>query len=148
MCTVDRPIHIIGRGDQESNLKRLARELGLSSRTTWTEWCSPSDLVQVAARASVAVLPSWHESFGNVMAEAMAVGTPLVTTNVGSVPEVVGPHAVLVAPGDVEGLSSAIHQTLNNEIETTRRSSNGKEWVRSCFHWDEVAARFEAVYSA
>jgi glycosyltransferase involved in cell wall biosynthesis len=81
------------------------------------------------------------------MAETLAIGTPLVTTNAGSIPEVVGDYASMVPVGDVAALGHAIRTVLDDPQYAAERSIQGRNWVRQRFHWDEVAARFEAVYT-
>ena len=61
------------------------------------------------------VLPSRYESFGNVM-ETLAIGTPLVSTMAGSIPEVVGPYAELVNVDDVEGLTAAYSMFMDFQM--------------------------------
>jgi glycosyltransferase involved in cell wall biosynthesis len=143
---IDRPIHIIGRGEREQALRNQSERLGISHRVTWTSWCEPDELAREVAAASVVVLPSRHESFGNVMAETLAIGTPLVTTNAGSIPEVVGKYASMVPVGDVKALSEAIKTVLDNPDAAQIQSQAGRKWVKKRFHWHEVAARFEVVY--
>ncbi|MGB0647303.1 MAG: glycosyltransferase family 4 protein [Bradymonadia bacterium] len=140
-------LHVIGRGDQEIALKDLARRLGVSQRVRWTDWCDPETLADEVASSSLVVLPSRHESFGNVMAETLAIGTPLISTNTGSIPEVVGPYAELINVDDVEGLTTAMTHVHAHSDEVKARAAEGREWVRSRYHWDEVAARFEEVYA-
>jgi glycosyltransferase involved in cell wall biosynthesis len=81
------------------------------------------------------------------MAETLAIGTPLVTTNAGSIPEVVGEYASMVVAGDVPALSKAIQAVLASPDAAQVQSEAGREWVKKRFHWHEVAARFEKVYS-
>lgn len=147
VAEIERPVHIIGRGEREKALKAQSERLGIAHRVSWTTWCEPDALAQEVASAGVVVLPSRHESFGNVMAETLAIGTPLVTTNAGSIPEVVGEYASMVSAGDVGALRSAVQAVLDDPEAAELRSKRGRAWVEKRFHWDEVAARFEAVYT-
>ncbi len=146
VAEIERPVHIIGRGEREKALKAQSEQLGMSHRVTWTPWCEPEALAREVASAAVVVLPSRHESFGNVMAETLAIGTPLVTTNAGSIPEVVGQHASMVVAGDSKALNIAIQAVFDDPNAASTRSKEGRLWVEKRFHWDEVAARFEEVY--
>ena len=58
------------------------------------------------------MLPSWHEGFGLPVLEAMALGVPVVASNRGALPEVVGDAGLLVAPDDARGLAAAIESVL------------------------------------
>lgn len=91
----------------------------------------------------VLVLPSYEEPFGTVLAEAMAVGTPVVATRVDGLPEVVedGVTGALVAPGDPQALAAAVLRVL------ARRDELGAAAARSArrFHADAYAERVEAL---
>jgi glycosyltransferase involved in cell wall biosynthesis len=84
--------------------------------------------------ASVLAYPSVYEGFGFPPLQAMAVGVPVVATAAGAVPEVVGDGALLVAPGDGEGLAGAISRVLDGGsdiaelVERGRRRSSGFTW--------------------
>src|SRR5690606_25065013 len=102
------PTVMIGRGPMIDPVRRRLAELGLSQRVQLVPWLDASDLAQRVAGASLVVLPSLEESFGNAMAEAMACGAPLVSTRAGSIPEVVGEAGALVPPEDPAALADAI----------------------------------------
>ena len=148
MDSVPRTLHIVGRGDEEASLRQYAAKLGIDSRVKWTSWCVPEDLVDLIASASVIALPSLHESFGNVMAETLAMGAPLVSTHTGSIPEVSGESAWLVPPNDADALATTINRVLDGDDESRTRAKSGQAHVRNMFHWDAVAAQFERVYSS
>jgi glycosyltransferase involved in cell wall biosynthesis len=77
------------------------------------------DVAGLMAGASVFAYPSLYEGFGLPPLEAMAAGVPVVAASAGAVPEVVGPAAVLVAPGDVEALAGALERVLT--VQDLRR---------------------------
>ena len=144
----EQKLMIVGRGDQGPELKRLSSELGLRERVVWRDWLGEAELARELSRARIAILPSRHESFGNAMAEAMAVGAPLVTTNAGSIPEIVE-HEVtglLVPPDAPEALATAISR-LDQDAELGQRlSAAGRERMRQGFSWQAVARRYAQLY--
>jgi glycosyltransferase involved in cell wall biosynthesis len=91
----------------------------------------------------VLVLPSYEEPFGTVLAEAMAVGTPVVATNVDGLPEVVedGVTGRLVAPGDPEGIAAAVLEVLGRREQMGRAA---RDRARR-FDADDYADRVEAL---
>jgi starch synthase len=91
----------------------------------------------------VLVLPSRQEPFGTVLAEAMAVGTPVVATRVGGLPEVVdnGVTGALVEPGDPAALAAAVLAVLERRAEL---GAAARERARH-FHTDAVAERVERL---
>lgn len=139
-------LHVIGRGDLEERLKHQSVELGLNDRIRWTPWCSPTDLVALLKEARLAVLPSRHESFGNVMAESLAVGTPLVTCKAGSIPEVVGAHAWLAEPNDVNDLKRMMALAMSNQRNAVLKAKAGRKHVAAQYHWEKVADTFLSIY--
>ena len=139
---------IIGRGDEAEALSAQASRLGLDGCVRREPWVAPERLAEVLARASVVALPSRHESFGNAMAEAMAVGAPLVSCAAGSIPEVVAADetGLLVPPGDAEALAAAIGRLLDDRALAARLGEAGRARVRARFSWASVARTLEGLY--
>jgi glycosyltransferase involved in cell wall biosynthesis len=91
------------------------------------------------------VYPSLFEGFGLPVLEAMACGTPAITSNASALPEVAGDAAILVDPNDAEGLVSAMERLLN---DTDLRCALSAAGVRqaSQFPWSRTAAETLGVY--
>lgn len=151
LADLDRapPLLVIGRGDDEAALRALVRARGLGDRVRFEPWASPRDLAAHIARARMVVLPSRHESFGNAMAEAMAVGAPLVSTTAGSIPEVVdhGRTGLLVPPDDPVALRRAVAGLLADPAHAARLGAAGRAHVHATYSWDAVARRFIDIYA-
>jgi glycosyltransferase involved in cell wall biosynthesis len=96
-------------------------------------------------RATVFVFPSRGEGFGLPPLEAMALGTPVVASTAGALPEVCGDAAVLVPPDDAAGLAEALRRLLTSPAEREARSMAGIARARG-FRWSTVAAQLEAIY--
>ncbi|MCP4677540.1 MAG: glycosyltransferase family 4 protein [Deltaproteobacteria bacterium] len=139
---------VIGRGPELPVLKTQAQTLGLSRRIVFEGWKTGQEIAGRLAESSMAVLPSREESFGNAMVEAMAAGTPLITTRVGSIPEVVneGRTGILVPQDDPRALANAIRTLLRNRSLAETLGKNGREHVMQRFSWAATAARYEAIY--
>jgi glycosyltransferase involved in cell wall biosynthesis len=139
---------VAGRGDESEKLKRLGETLGLAQRIDFNPWLSEDALARALANSALAVLPSRHESFGNAMAEAMAVGTPLVSTLAGSVPEVVkdGQTGLLVPPDSPDALAAAMRRLLESSELCLQLSSASRARVRENYTWDKVAERYANLY--
>jgi glycosyltransferase involved in cell wall biosynthesis len=95
--------------------------------------------------AKIFVFPSLYEGFGLPPLEAMAHGTPVVTSNTTSLPEVVGNAAVLVNPENVFEIMRALHRVLVDEPLREKLKQRGYEQVQR-FSWDDSARRILAVY--
>jgi glycosyltransferase involved in cell wall biosynthesis len=95
--------------------------------------------------AKIFVFPSLYEGFGLPPLEAMAHGTPVVTSNVSSLPEVVGNAAVLVNPENVFEIMRALHRVLMDQSLRERMKERG--YIQAtCFSWDTSVRRVLDVY--
>lgn len=106
---------ILGEGEKRPQLEALVRELGLENDVDMPGF--KENPYAYMAKAKLFVLSSAWEGFGNVVAEAMAVGTPVVSTNCPSGPAEIlenGKYGRLVSVGDVNALANAILETLKN----------------------------------
>jgi glycosyltransferase involved in cell wall biosynthesis len=108
---------VAGDGPERTELERKARELGLSERVRFLGAVPREDVLKVFRAADAALLTSAWENLPHTVLEALAVGTPVVATAVGGVPEVVrdGENGLLVAPGDLDGLAEAIRRVSADE---------------------------------
>jgi glycosyltransferase involved in cell wall biosynthesis len=95
--------------------------------------------------AAAFVFPSLYEGFGLPPLEAMACGTPVVTSNVSSLPEVAGDAALLVDPYNVEAIAEGLVIVLTDEARRQRMIVRGLARARQ-FSWAESVARIHAVY--
>ena len=106
----------------------------------------PEETLAVMYRlAGVFVFPSLYEGFGLPPLEAMASGTPVVTSNVSSLPEVAGDAAVLVDPYDPKAIADGIYSVLTDE--RLRREMVHKGIARAgMFSWEQSVRRVRAIY--
>ncbi len=108
-------------------------------------WLGGPDLDRVLAGASVLAYPSVYEGFGFPPLQAMAAGVPVVATRAGAVPEAVGDGAVLVDPGDVDGLSNALGRVLDDEALVADLVRRGHEQVGR-LSWKDCATGLADLY--
>lgn len=97
------------------------------------------------AASDVFCLPSHYEAFGLVLLEAMAQARPVVATNAGGMPEVVGDAGVIVPPHDPKALRAAIHALLAAPAERERLGALGRQRA-STFLWSRVVDGLEETY--
>ncbi len=100
---------------------------------------------EVYAGARLLVLPSWHEGFGLPALEAMALGVPVVVSNRGALPEVVGDAGLLVPPDDARGLAAAIESVLCDPLKASAMSARGLVQAAG-FTWDAAAVRLRDAF--
>jgi alpha-1,3-rhamnosyl/mannosyltransferase len=103
------------------------------------------DIHGLLAGATVFVYPSRYEGFGFPPLEAMAAGVPVVATAVGSLPEVLGEAALLVAAGDPTALAGAMEQVLSDDAVRQRLVAAGRERVRR-YTWPAAVDALLATY--
>src|ERR1051326_6657991 len=110
---VPHSLALVGKpGWAYEELQRAATASGLGSRLKFTGYVADADLPVLYNAADLFCYPSLLEGFGFCALEAMACGTPVVTSNGTSLPEVVGDAALTVEPTDVDALAEAIRSAL------------------------------------
>ena len=108
----------------------------------------PEDTLTVMYRlASVFVFPSLYEGFGLPPLEAMASGTPVVTSNVSSLPEVAGDAAILVNPYEPESIADGIYRVVTDRPTRDDLCRRGLERSRQ-FSWESSVRRVREIYEA
>lgn len=104
-----------------------------------------SMLAGLYGAATVVAYVSWYEGFGLPPLEAMACGAPVVASRVGGIPEVMGPGAVLVAPGDHDELGAVLARLLSDPAEREELAAAGLARAAQ-FSWEATTAATVAVY--
>lgn len=130
---------IAGRWGWESNaIMELVTKLSISGKVIFPGYIAQEDLPALYTLAKIFVYPSFYEGFGLPVLEAMACGTPVVTTNTSSMPEFVGDSGILVKPGDLEALVNAMGTILLNPAIHADLSRKGRI-ASSSFRWKKTA---------
>lgn len=143
-------LRLVGGGDAVADQLALAASLGLADRVTASGELTGPDLVRAVREAAVLVLPSVTEaeSFGMVLVEAMACGTPVVGSRVGGIPYVVedGRTGLLVPPGDPGALADACRRLLEDGVLADRLGEAGLRTARERYAWDGLLARYVDLF--
>ena len=135
-------------GDEVSKYAALRRAVHKHQLHKYVRFLGyvPEETLAVMYRlAGVFVFPSLYEGFGLPPLEAMASGTPVVTSNVSSLPEVAGGAALLVDPHDPDAIADGIFQVLTNEQTRWAMRKKGLERARQ-FSWEASVARVLGIY--
>jgi glycosyltransferase involved in cell wall biosynthesis len=142
----ERDVHlvVVGRAREASAADAALDRLGIRDRVEFRSGLTDDELVALLRSAQVAVVPSLYEGFSLPAAEAMAVGTPLVATTAGALPEVAGPDgeaALAVAPGDASALAQAVERVIDDPALAARLGAAGVARVNRLFTWRRTAER-------
>jgi glycosyltransferase involved in cell wall biosynthesis len=123
------------------------RELGLEERVHFTGYVPQADLPALLSGARAFVLPSLYEGFGFPVLEAMACGTPVVCSDVASLPEVAGDAAILVNPHNTAQLTQALLRVL---VDDALRHDLAERGLRQAarFSWEECARKTLQILEA
>lgn len=115
---------LIGKGQEEQKIKTLIHGLQLHDKVTILPWVD--DVVPYIQAADIYALSSNYEGWGRVLIEAMAVGTPIVTTDVGAAGEVVkdGRHGIVVPVADKDAFTKGLSEIANNRPLREKMSEN------------------------
>ncbi|MCD9623346.1 glycosyltransferase family 4 protein [Rhabdothermincola salaria] len=141
-----RDVTLVLAGPQGWNEDLTPRLAALGERVRPVGFLTQDDLRAAYAGADVFCFPSRQEGFGLPVLEAMAQGTPVVTSAGTATAEVAGETGVLVDPEDVGGLGDALGGLLDDPDRRARLGTAGHDRARDHFSWAATAAALEAVY--
>jgi glycosyltransferase involved in cell wall biosynthesis len=144
----DVPMLVIAgrRGWLYDQIFTLVQTLHLENKLVWVEDPPDADMPALYSGAVAFCLPSRYEGFGLPALEAMACGTPVVVSDKGSLPEVVGEAGVLVNPDDPAQIAKGIKKILADTTLATTLRSKGLQRA-STFTWGRMAEQTLAVYN-
>jgi glycosyltransferase involved in cell wall biosynthesis len=138
----DVELHLVSTLEPGGTSQRRIEELGLTDCVRLHSGLSDAALAALLASAEVMCVPSLYEGFSLPTVEALSCGTPVVASRAGALPEVVGADgdcAVLVEPGDVEALVSALTEVLGSTPLRARMGAAGRARALALFNWTSVA---------
>jgi len=140
------PLVIAGSvGWRAADIHRRLQSLQQQGHVRLLGYVPDEDLPALFNAARVFAYPSWYEGFGLPVLEAMACGTPVVTSNVSSLPEVAGPAALLVAPADAQALADALARLLHDEALAADLRERGLARTPG-FSWQRTVRETAALY--
>lgn len=144
---------IVGGGNEEARLKRLAVERGLAAQVVFTGALQPAEILERYNRADCLVMPSCvrnndRDGMPNVLIEAMATGLPVVSTRVSGIPELVRDQetGLLVEPDNPKELADAMEKLLKDPEVSNRLGRAGRELVLADFDIHGSARRLMELF--
>jgi glycosyltransferase involved in cell wall biosynthesis len=140
-------LHLVFTGDRAANIGKWIERHRVTTAVHFVGRVPESRLPLLYRGAEALVFPSLYEGFGLPLLEAMASGTPAVTSNTTALPEVAGDAALLVDPTSVEQIAVAMRQVISDS--SLRRQLREKGLARAVqFSWKSTAARVHETLGA
>jgi glycosyltransferase involved in cell wall biosynthesis len=144
----DIKLSVVGSGHHENRLKQRCNELALNSVVDFKGFCPRENLPSLYAQSDAFILTSRSEAFGNVFAEAMSCGMPIIGTTVGGIPDLVSEeNGILVEPGNIAGIKNAILRLKASRTLCRNMGLANREKIESDFRWPKIAEKFLRLYS-
>ncbi|MGB5325861.1 MAG: glycosyltransferase family 4 protein, partial [Pseudomonadales bacterium] len=137
---------VIGKLKDGGSTHKLLRRLHLEDSVSFLSGISTDELVLHYNRATLAITPSLYEGFGLPAGEAMACETPVISSDGGALPEVVGDAGLLVRAGDSDALARAIDELLSDDSRRAALGRAGRIRILAQFSWQEKARRLGHYY--
>ena len=142
----DLELLLVSKPQPGGKTERLVKSLGIVDRVKFVSGISTAEMVHYYAQATLAVVPSIYEGFGLPAGEAMACGVPVVSTDGGALPEVVGNAGVIVPAKSAEELVAAIAELLDNPDRRAELGARGRERILEHFCWQVCAGQMTDYY--
>lgn len=144
-------LRVVGHGPEEEALKAQVGHLGLSHRVTFEGWLPSVRMPAFYRELDVLVLPSrsrpnWVEQFGRVLIEAMACAVPVIGSDCGEIPQVIGDAGFIFPEGDAAVLQATLTQVMQDVELWSDLARRGRDRALSHFTQERIAARTVAVY--
>jgi glycosyltransferase involved in cell wall biosynthesis len=137
---------VIGKPREDGDTARLVARLGLAAHIEFVSGIPTEELVRHYAEATLVVVPSLYEGFGLPAGEAMACGAPVVSSDGGALPEVVGDAGVVVPAGDAAALAAAIAGLLADPARREALGQAARARILEAFCWRRAARQMTGYY--
>ncbi|RJQ13676.1 MAG: glycosyltransferase [Nitrospiraceae bacterium] len=142
---------IAGQGPESQNIKKCIKELGMDNIFTFIDCYPYHEMQELLNAADIFVFPSiptkaWREQFGMAVIEAMACGTPVVSTVTGPMDEIVADAGTLVQPNDPTTLSAAIIRLLKDDPLRREFGKKGRERAVREYDSKKIALKFASLF--
>ncbi len=143
----DLKLNILGKLNEDGSTARLIEKLGIGSRVTCFSGIPAAEIADLYARATIAVVPSLYEGFGLPAGEAMACSVPVIATDGGALPEIIGDCGVIVPAGDHPAIAGAIRALLADAPGRQALAARARARIVRLFSWDNAAQKLLGIYA-
>lgn len=148
----DWQLLVVGDGPARESFTQMLDIFGLTPRTRFTGAVGYEHLPELYRQMDIVVVPSRNtkrvrEQFGRVIVEAMASGVPVIGSDSGAIPEVIGGAGLVVPNADADALAAALRRLLTNENLRRELARTGREHVARHYSWELVAGQMHELFS-
>ena len=137
---------VIGKSPNESKIRKLIDDLHLNEKISFKSNLSEEEIVDIYHTSQIAVIPSLYEGFGFGAGEAMACGTPLISTDSGGLKDVIGDSAIKIASGSIEEIENKIISLFQDPKKREQLSLKGRKRMEDLFDWKIAALNYVKVF--
>ena len=137
---------VIGKSPNESKIRKLIDDLDLHERISFKSNLSEEEIVDIYHTSQIAVIPSLYEGFGFGAGEAMACGTPLISSDSGGLKDVIGDSAIKIASGSIEEIENKIISLFQDPEKRKQLSLKGRNRMEDLFDWKIAALNYVKVF--
>lgn len=142
----DLELLLVSKPNPGGKTERLVRALGIADKVKFVNGISTQEMVRYYAEAAICVVPSVYEGFGLPAGEAMSCGVPLISTDGGALPEIVGDAGVIVPAKNVDALVEAIDALLQDPERREELGAQGRARIEQHFCWQVCAEQMTRYY--
>jgi glycosyltransferase involved in cell wall biosynthesis len=141
----DIHLMVIGSPRKEGHTERLLKKLELENHVSFRTNLTKEEITQEYAQSKAAIVSSLYEGFGFPVGEAMACATPLVATNVASIPEITGSFAQLIKAENADEIYKGIKNIFQNPQKYKIQAELGREHIIENFNWINIGRAYEKL---
>lgn len=142
-------LQLLGRGEQEENLRNLVNRLGLEKDVTFVGYVPYDEVVHYMQQADLFILPSYYEALGCVYLEAMACGLPVIGCRGNGIEEIIshGVNGYLVEGKNVEQIAESVESYLSNTDRNAIKAC-ARKTVTQGYQWKHSALKLKKIYES
>ncbi|MCX9082810.1 MAG: glycosyltransferase family 4 protein [Candidatus Methanoperedens sp.] len=136
---------LVGEGNQEEELKKLAQDLGISEIVDFKGYISHDNIADIYKNSDVFVLPSLNEGMSNALLEGMASGLSVIVTDTGGTVELMDGNGIIIPMGDSDAIVNAIRRIMDNPDERKRMNIRSRQ-IAEMMDWKAVGESYLKLY--
>ena len=139
-------LSVVGNPRENGHTERVIRQLNLTNHVSFKTNLSKEEVAYEYQSSSLAVISSLYEGFGFPAAEAMACGTPIISSNSSALPEIVQDFGQLYEPGNSDALKDCIENFYLNRSAFNDLAKKGSLYANETFNWEKIALDYEEQF--